>query len=132
MKYIECPQCKDKLNPDAKACACGWKKAAHADNTPTKDLRCTFTFAGQRCYHPVGFFDQGSFSGWCIFHRSVDPKDSPELAKNIVMDSDRCSPEQYLKMAKAKTYGIGDSWEVARIRAQLNPNAPEGFKIEAP
>lgn len=116
----ECPSCKERLSEGARACACGWRRV----DTPqsAKDPQCTFNYAGMRCKHPCGFYDTGAATGWCIFHRASQ---SPELSRDIVNDSQNCTPEQYLEMAKRKTYGKGDSYEVARIRETLKENTPK-------
>ena len=122
-KYdTKCPECSERLNIDARRCACGWEnpKYGKASATTMKtDPRCTYSHGGMRCQHPVGYHDPGSESGWCIFHRAIDPKEQPQLGRDIVLDSQDCTREQYLVMARAKTYGRGDSFEVAKIRARL-------------
>ena len=127
----KCPSCDETLNIQARQCACGWKnpKYFRADGEKEKvsgfDPRCTFQTGGLRCSHPVGAYDAraepgGHLSGWCIFHRRVDPADKPQLAADITRDSAKFNAVTYLLAAQKQTYGVGDSHEVARIRAGLS------------
>lgn len=121
---MNCPDCSERLNAQARRCACGWKNPKYdvPESRPGQkhfDARCGYQFAGMRCAHPVGFFDAGSGNGWCIFHRHIDPATQHSLGADIVRDSQGCTPEQYLDMARRATYGRGDTDTVARIRAGL-------------
>ncbi len=131
---IKCPSCDETLNKDARQCACGWKnprfEAQPSAKEAPKDRQCTYTHAGMRCKHPVGYYEQGAQSGWCIFHRAST---SQETGRDIVIDSEKFSAREYETAAKAKTYGNGDSFEVAKIRAGLRdksywPSAGIGLK----
>lgn len=127
MNYKPCPSCGEKLNPDARSCVCGWQPSGRSTSAvPPKDTQCTFQYAGTRCRHPVGFFDAGASSGWCIFHRSTEDH---ALRRDIVNDSQNCTQAQYLDMARRKTYGQGDAFEVAKIRKTLKENAPHGMQV---
>ena len=75
-----CPECGEKLNKDARQCACGWGKRKLTEKVgKVFDHRCTFRSYGDRCEYPIGLFMEGATSGWCIFHRGALPEDGAKI-----------------------------------------------------
>lgn len=124
-----CPECGEKLSPRADNCeACGWKaKGARVrgqNNYPLHRMGCTWSSGQLQCHYPVGRFEHGSFSGWCIFHRS---KGEGVEAARIAEESRNCPPEVYVERAKRLMYGDGtDNASVRSLRARLTHRATGG------
>lgn len=77
-----CPECGENLNKDARQCACGWGKRKVTERIgKVFDHRCTFRTFGDRCEYPVGWFEMGATTGWCIFHRNALPGDGTPIVE---------------------------------------------------
>lgn len=124
-----CPDCREPIARDAARCKCGWetseaKSTRRSEGRPTHNMTCTWQSGSLRCHYPVGRFEAGMLSGWCIFHRATG---EGRPAAVIAEDSQGCPPEVYLERAKALTYGDGsDNVSVRSLRAQLTSRATGG------
>lgn len=87
------------------------------------DMRCTWNGNGERCKYPVGAFDLGKSSGYCLFHRSMM---SGPGAQAICDESQSASPQDYLARAKRFVYGTQDPPVVRRLREQIAKRAAGG------
>ena len=111
-----CPECGERLNRDAKVCACGWGRSKKGDSGPRHDMTCSWHYGQLRCRYPVGLFMQGEFRGLCAFHRA---RDRGHEAALIAEESQTATKEQYLDAAKKQIYGSVDNPLVRKLRAQL-------------
>lgn len=111
-----CPECGERLNRDAKVCACGWGRSKKGDSGPRHDMTCSWHYGQLRCRYPVGLFMQGEFRGLCAFHRA---RDRGHEAALIAEESQTATREQYLDASKRQIYGAGDNPLVRRLREQL-------------
>ena len=90
------------------------------------------TWGDGRCKNPVGRFDDGNRSGWCIFHRrhGSGPQSATIAEESLIHDR-----ESYVRSAMLEVYGSGaDNTNVAATRALLRPMKvePINFKIPSP
>lgn len=119
---MDCPSCGGPLGAKATYCGCGWK----ADKRPVagpgqifRDKQCTYLANLERCQYPVGFYDHGATSGWCIFHRlSRDGATGAQIVSES-FNPTKETKEKYLEAAAKTVYGNGDNVTVAKIRAGL-------------
>lgn len=111
-----CPDCGERLDIDARRCVCGWGvKAASRDQRQTLNV-CTWHSGSLRCTYPVGRFDTGMTSGFCIFHRA---KPDGASAARIADESSGHTPEQYLERAKAHVYGASPPPAVLELQKRV-------------
>ena len=96
--YRVCPECSERLSPEARQCACGWKQ----DKGPAKDLfhgKCTYTDGDDRCRFPGALTSAQKGDGrWlCAFHFF---NGDPIHAARIVESSFKWDgkPESYIRM----------------------------------
>ncbi len=104
MKTKSCPDCNATLNAQAKSCNCGWQeeslffgKPKAGDGYIEREPFCTFRANGKKCRFPVGFFDTGATTGFCIFHRGGM---SLSVGANIVEMSQNSNRGVYLDLIK--------------------------------
>lgn len=113
-----CPDCKDRLSPDARRCACGWGAPKRREMAPETNNVCTWRSGNLTCSYPVARFDIGMKSGWCVFHRS---ETSGAKGARIADESQGHTPDEYLDRARLFVYGGGktDNAVNAKLRARL-------------
>lgn len=112
-----CPDCGERLAHDARRCACGWGASKRGKGEVASNPVCTWHSGMLVCRYPVGRFDLGARSGYCVFHRA---KGTGIDAARIAQESEGHTPEQYLERARRLVYGDGsDNANVAALRARL-------------
>ena len=114
--FRTCPECSERLDPDARRCACGWSGERKPGQGPAWNHVCRWRYGALTCENPVGQFAHGETSGLCIFHRATDR--GPQAAE-IAQDSRIHDQDSYNAAAARQTYGNGDNPMVARLRAQI-------------
>lgn len=98
-----CPECSERLSPEARQCACGWKAGGRKSSSgPAWNHVCTWHSGSLFCKYPVGKFEAGATDGWCVFHRTHG---SGQVAARIAEESHSHTPEGYLAAARAFVYG---------------------------
>lgn len=100
-EFRKCPECSERLSPDARQCVCGWGKKTKIEHR-RHDMICTWNSGAMTCSHPVGQFREGATSGFCIFHRS---NSSGSVAYNIASESSGFTSETYVLAAMKQIYG---------------------------
>lgn len=80
------------------------------------DHQCTWRAGDIRCRYPVGYFDQGKRTGFCLFHRGVPA--GPD-AQEICDQSLDVTPEKYLELLRTRAATSNASPVVEAIRALM-------------
>lgn len=110
-----CPECGARLGMKASHCDCGWGRKP-AGQQSAHNMRCDWHSGQLQCRYPVGRFDVGCRSGFCLFHRSTPAGID---AARIAEESQLHTPEQYLGRATAHTYGATVPPVVRALRERL-------------
>ena len=103
LKNRVCPECYERLSPDARQCACGWKEGSGAAKDPFHG-KCTWVDGGDRCRFPGSMSSAvraGSDKWLCAFHffNNGGGVHAARIVQNS-FDWDG-TPESYFQMRKA-------------------------------
>lgn len=134
--YRVCPECAERLSPEARQCVCGWKQ----EKGPTRDLfhgKCTYTDGDDRCRFPGALSQAQKGDGrWlCAFHFF---NGDPIHAARIVESSFKWDgkPDSYLRMrtdfqARSAMVASPGSQGVAEIPVQIR-ELVQRIRLQAP
>ena len=99
-----CTECSERLAPDARQCACGWKDPAYFGGGKSRDPmhgKCSWFDGTDRCRFPgaITHAQKGDGKWFCAFHFfNGDPIHAARIVQ-ASFDWDG-SPEDYLRMRK--------------------------------
>lgn len=140
ISYRVCPECSERLDDNARRCACGWKP----DSGPSRDPfhgKCGWVDGGDRCRFPGtnSHAMKGDGKWLCAFHFfNGDPAHASRIVANS-FDWDG-KPESYLRMRKeaasrprvvSNTGGEGVQCIQEQIRKLVQSLRPSGHKTKA-